>query len=228
LALILTAGVSGCKDDTEDSNGFDTGLPTDKKLSDLSDDDVYKSCVASVEFTNEIMSDPIMTCKIQGLTITGMAYAQAGDLMSDSLIQQTCKTTYQGCLEDPPKPDTSDPAAECKGSSASDIPENCDATVGELEDCTNDYAETMQDSIDEQIPDCEELDQATMDELLEKYQDVDSDSLNDPDDMDGLIEQPAPPASCIAAEKKCPGLIDSLSSDAEELAQAGTKPPANM
>jgi hypothetical protein len=217
MALTFSMGVAACNDDTNDSTGFDTGLPTDKKLSDLSDDDVYKSCIASAEFTNEIISSPDLTCQIQALIFTGAAYSQAGDFMTDAIIVATCQTTYDACLDDPPQIDQDSPEEQCEDSTTGDIPDNCDATVGELEACTGDYAESIQVAVDEQLPACNDLDKTTMDELLELYQNTDTDSPNDPGAIEDLVEPPAPPASCIVANEKCPGFLDSLSASQPDL-----------
>lgn len=181
LTLLLMMGVAfmmpACGDDDDDGGGgagvepVDTGLPDDKTLSDLDEGDQEAICDAI-----DGLVGPEVQCVGAALFI--------GIFSEDAAA---CQATFDACIADPEQfaednelePDDEE---EC---SVDEIPEDCSATVGELEACFSEQAAAIQSLINNFQ--CAEL-LASEGEAL------------------GALEELGP--ACQAVEEKCPGIFD--------------------
>ncbi|MBN2802476.1 MAG: hypothetical protein JXR91_05245 [Deltaproteobacteria bacterium] len=197
MALLLSVSVASCKDDSGDGGGttVNTGLPEDKIVSDLTDDEVYKACVAITKLVNSTADDTELLCKSEALMTVGMSYMVLGEFMTDDAMVTTCDEAYKACMDAPATDDATTPEEECAGSSTEDIPANCNATVGEIENCLSDYNKLAADSIPD-LPSCSSLTSEKLIELSASYGDMQT--------------EPEPPASCDVVNEKCPGFLEEM------------------
>lgn len=184
LALLLMLGAvamaSACGDDDGDSGSatVDSGLPEDKKISDLDEQEVEALCDAAESATEDLIG-PEFQC---------VAVALFFGVFSEDA--EACQTTFDLCSADPEQfledsgfePDPEEGDDECN---IDDIPEDCDATVGEIEACLNEQVAFLQG-------------------LTRNFQCAEL--LADFDGESNPLEPNGP--ACQVLEQKCPGFIE--------------------
>ncbi len=161
---------------------FSTGVARGKKVSELTPADRTKLCMAGEAWATDVLAKGDFQktiCKFAGYVSAALSGG-----MSNQELRMACQQGYTECLTDEEGMD-SPTDASC------DLPATCDITVAELETCLNDYVGTFQTAFNV-FPACETLTQADLDN----------------EDLGSDVEEIKPPASCVAAEAKCPGLLD--------------------
>ena len=157
------------------SGGLDTGLPGDATLSSLTDtqytdlckkfDDFYSSGPAAAGLKD-------VTCRLGGFLAAAFAGAD-----TDAAARAACKSAYDSCLTAPAET-TTDKCTKPTGT--------CTATVAELEACSTDSANAVQ-QLSSTFPSCADL---TLADLMGMDSGGDTTSTQ--------------PASCTTLSMKCP------------------------
>lgn len=184
LALLVVMGAAfmmpACGDDDDDGGGsavagsVDTGVPEDKTLSELDEGDKDAICD-----TIDGLVGPEVECFGAALLIA---------LFSEDVA--ACQATFDACIDDPEQfAEESDFDFGEGACSVENIPEDCNATVGELEACISEQNDAIQSLLDNF--DCAEV-----------------------LDSDGSDEGPGP--ACQAVEEKCPGFLDDGGDDFDD------------
>jgi hypothetical protein len=136
--LLLTACL-GCG---ESALSLDTGVSPKTPLSDVSDEEAMKICVAIVQYIDALL--PPSRIQVTACTMAGVG---AEAVLGGS---GQCEVTRDQCLENPPAIDPLLSSSSCDSASA-DALAGCDgATVGDVERCVSDLGRTL-DSILDQI-----------------------------------------------------------------------------
>ena len=127
FGLLATFGTACGGKDTSPRAGVDTGLPPEKKLSDLTDAEVRQACES---FAQSFMAE-FTPQKMTTLVCTAVA-------LTSSQTPATCQTATSQCIANPPTgvdPTISPP--DCSTASAAGFAD-CSVTVSELETCLSD------------------------------------------------------------------------------------------
>lgn len=139
------AGSSGSAGSASQSGGgLDTGLPGDKPLSSLTDDELAALCDKFDDFySTGKVADALQdfNCGFAGLFAAAFSGAD-----SDAAVRAACKATYDECAAAP-----SETTSTCNEPSGT-----CTATVAELEACANDSGKALE-QVASAFPSCAEL-----------------------------------------------------------------------
>lgn len=145
LTVVLFAACGG----DDDSNGrVVTGLPSEQKLSTLSDADVKKAC----QSVNDGASVVITPMAIQRAFCMEFAAASTVTYSSEgkaTVDVDKCQMLVDACVDssngddDESSTDDDEEVNDCEKSSANDL-QGCEATVGEYEACINTVLSEMQ------------------------------------------------------------------------------------
>ena len=134
FGLVATFGTACGGKDTSQRPSVDTGLPPEKKVSDLTDAEVQQACESfaqayMAEFTPQKMTT--FVCTAVALTSTQTA--------------ATCQSATTDCIANPPSgvDPTTITAPDCTGASAADLA-GCSVTVSQLETCLSDEITALQ------------------------------------------------------------------------------------
>ena len=173
--------VASCSDSDDSGNGVSTGLPADKQLSDITEGEAEEACVAVGNAVQQRFSPEALAPAM--CTFLGVAFTQSPD---------DCQEVADACLEDPdalgdmaPSFEGFDPD-ECTGDTSEF--DDCDATVGELETCLNDYIGTFEATLNS----------------------VTCADAGDEEALQALDMEPDTPASCETLEDECPMALGDL------------------
>ncbi|HTU58955.1 MAG TPA: hypothetical protein VMF89_10990 [Polyangiales bacterium] len=150
LAILFCAACGG---DDDSSGGVVTGLPSEQKLSTLSDADVKKAC-QSVNDGASVVITPTAIKRVFCLEFAApeaVTYSSAGKVSVDVA---KCQQLVDTCVSN--NEDEDDDLAdvevegvnECDEANANDL-NGCDATVGEYEACINAVLGEMQRMLSE-------------------------------------------------------------------------------
>jgi len=168
-------------DDDSDGNTV-AGVKESKKISELTEEESYDLCV----YVNEQIADS-MSVEDQCLAL-GLAVILQG------LDKTVCESAVDACLKQASENETvgNDPEDVCKDDGGDDKVSDCDATVGELDDCLTDQKKQLNNPLVGMS--CSstksEIEQAVADALQA-------------------------PASCQSIEEKCPGLLSESDEQSE-------------
>lgn len=180
IGLLFTAA-AGCSGSDDSSNGISTGLPADKQLADVTADEAEEACVAIGNAVQKRFSPEALAPAM--CTFLGVAFTQS---------PEDCQEIADACLDDPdalgdmaPSFDGFDPN-DCTGDTSEF--EDCDATVGELETCFNDYIGTFEATLNS----------------------VTCDDAGDAEALEALDMEPETPDSCETLEDQCPMVLSDL------------------
>lgn len=173
LLLLITA----CGDDP----AFDSGVPGNRPLSELSSSDGERFCISFSDYLFEIFSAQRVTrmsCTLGGIaaeTISGVA--------------GQCEVARDACIEEQMDESPGLDIGDCDGAQIASEFVGCDATVSELEHCLSDLGaslKSLMNSVSCSLADDPERAEAIDDEL---------------EDMFATERQPA---SCAELNRKCP------------------------
>jgi hypothetical protein len=148
LTVVLFAACGG---DDDSSGGVVTGLPSEQKLSTLSDADVKKACQSVNDGASVVITPMAITrafC-MEGAAVSTVTYSSDGQATVDvdkcqQLLDACIESTKEGNSGDDVESDDEDDGVnDCEKSSANDL-EGCEATVGEYEACINTVLSEMQ------------------------------------------------------------------------------------
>jgi hypothetical protein len=149
LTIVLFAACGG---DDDSSGAVVTGLPSEQKLSTLSDADVKKAC-QSVNDGASVVITPMAIRRafcMEFAAAASVTYSSDGKEAVDiDKCQQLLDTCIENSEDDAEEVESDDEVAEvdgtndCEEASANDL-EGCDATVGEYEACINTVLSEMQ------------------------------------------------------------------------------------
>jgi hypothetical protein len=132
--LVVLVALVGCGGDKL------TSVSLDKKLAELSADDMKKLCEdMKAHKAKKVVSDEENTkigCNAQ--VIFSLARSEAKD---DDALRAECKKTRDTCMEKKEKMPDKD--IDCSDSKFTDQMSGCDATVGQMVDCVTDMAAVM-------------------------------------------------------------------------------------
>lgn len=212
VALVLVSGVwtAACGDD--DGGGVSTGLPQDQPLSELDDGDVRMACEAAADGLDGVLSADErkrIECTGQALPLSINA-AGSGQPQVDV---GECRDLVQRCVGGEEIGESADAPAldldfssdvDCAGESMTAQFDDCDATVGQYEDCLN----------------------AVLAEMDRFFAMIDCDALADVESQDSLgggLDLASLPA-CETLADQCPDV--DLGGSSEGNPDAG-EPPAN-
>lgn len=173
VGMTLAMGACGGDDDGGGS-GFKTSVPSSKRVDMLSPAETQTLCQDFSKWGESL--EKSLTPKICRL---------AGLLAPD---KASCETAVKECIDEPSEPSD---GGMCEA------PENCSASVGEMQACLNDTMNTLSSYLDK-FPTCAQ---------------IASGSGSIPTQM------PMKPASCAAIESKCPAIangFDDIAGDEEE------------
>lgn len=169
-----TAGSSSAGSNSGSPGDFDTGLPANTPISDLTDAEIAGLCSKFDEFysTGSVGTDlKEFSCRFSGIFAAALGGAD-----TDAKAQAACKTAYDACVVAP-----TETTEECGKPTGM-----CTATIGEIEACANDSAKALQ-QLTSSFPSCSEL---TLADLMDLGGGGDTESQQ--------------PASCATVEMKCP------------------------
>jgi hypothetical protein len=190
LALVLgfgLVGVLGCGGSDDDSGLV--SLPGDKtrKISEVTEAEMLEGCQSFQAAILDSMSDDTL-CRMAAVMATvdyGIEDEEGGAVTGDD-PQVSCESVYQMCKANPQMVQSMkgewDDEFDCGDDM--DVPENCDATVAEVEACINSQVTLMRDAF-------KKASCSNADALLKA--------------MDDFEE--ANTAACKALEVKCPGFF---------------------
>jgi hypothetical protein len=186
LTVLATAGVPACgSSDKSGSNGngstFSSGLPPGTVAGSLTPSQQQQLCTSISDYAaSSASSSKSAECKFAGLAAASVT-AQFNTAATDADVQKACSGAVSTC-------ENTKLQAFDAGASTCAVPPNCNATVGELEQCVNDSNSALQKEFST-IPDCSTVTKSSL-------------SAKDA----GLSVNPATPASCATAQQKCPGI----------------------
>ena len=187
LILLGSASVTGCGGDDSHSGGstpFASGVPGDKKFSNLSDTDVANLCASLGKY---LSTDPGLreaTCHSAGFSAA--VAASFFGTATDADLQKACSDLEAKCKDTPP---------ESVQSTCSKPASACSATVGEFEACVTDFINAASQAF-AALPACSSITNASIKMLIASGS------------SGGMTMAEAPP-SCKTLEQKCPGVQDS-------------------
>jgi hypothetical protein len=146
VLAVLT--IAACGGDDDSSGGVVTGLPSEQKLSTLSDEDVRNAC----QKVNDGAAAVITPMAVQRAVCMELAAAASVTYSSDgkeTVDVDKCEQLVDTCLEGAAEQDQGDEEDEdegvndCDEANASGL-KSCDATVGDYEACVNTILSEMQ------------------------------------------------------------------------------------
>jgi hypothetical protein len=156
------------------SGTFSSGVPKDKQLGSLTDDEAAALCKKLSDYfaDGSAVSNSFeeVTCRVTSV----LSAALFGGSGTDAALQASCKTFYDTCVASPTTSSES-----CKKADAT-----CTATTGEYEACVNDSVAQIS-QLGSAVPTCDKLTVASATALF----------------TGGAT---ASPASCEAVSAKCP------------------------
>ena len=135
LCLVTAALLVGC-DEVKEAAGLsgtggtttvDSGVSEQKKVSDMTADDVQKLCAAYGTAALNAVSKQA-ACRVTATGVYGLSSGQSGDASA-------CETAYTACLLAPVDVASALPAGFAPCPLTSTPPSTCNATVGEYEAC---------------------------------------------------------------------------------------------
>ena len=133
LALLLALAMTACSDDSSDGGGGGGGVkldsPSDRKLSDFSEEEIKDACDELDKQTDAALSPQQVhriTCAYAGILF--------GAFDEEDPVG-ACQMTYDACIADPDAFLNEEPGEEDDECGLD--PVDCDATVGQLEDCAD-------------------------------------------------------------------------------------------
>lgn len=192
LASACLLSVMACSSSDDKSGpGAVSSVDSSKALSGLSDADAKQLCKDAQSYTEKQMASvdsKKYSCGMTGLMAAGMAGAE-----TDEELQSKCKEAASECMSKPAEKDPGtdgqqeDPCADPKKELA-----NCDATVGEYNQCMSDSMDAWKAYANKDV--CAEA----------------KIGGSSGDESAGLAE----PESCKALNAKCPGLGGGTQDDA--------------
>jgi hypothetical protein len=138
IIAMLSLALVSCGDGSLTLN---TGVAPSTPLSEISDDDANKICVALGEYIGELIPQD----RIERIACT-IAGAAAEATLGGS---GQCEVTRDQCLEDPPEVDTFEDGFACEEFDADAFSGCDDATVGDLEDCIGDLGARVDRILDQ-------------------------------------------------------------------------------
>ncbi len=159
MIAVLAMGACG------DSGRIDLGLPRGKALNEITDAEARTICENVDPADIEITFSREQECTI------GAVFA--------SSTQAQCEMLRDACLARPPEPRPTPEQQDCSMAETSDFAD-CRATVGEAEDCLNDYLDASESYLK---------------------------GLTCADAATATDEPPLPP-SCVSIQDRCPSLLD--------------------
>lgn len=135
LLLTLACTLFACGGDGGgSSSGVDSGLPAERKGSELSDSEAKQLCEARAAY---------LSAKISEDDLKNFSCVLAGAFVGGENVD-TCQMVYEACLEEEPMSADTGETAEC---ALSFELSTCNATVAEIEACLteqdNAYAEAI-------------------------------------------------------------------------------------
>jgi hypothetical protein len=144
LTIVLFAACGG---DDDSSGGIVTGLPSEQKLSTLTDADVKKAC-QSVNDGASVVITPMAIRRafcMEFAAAASVTYSSDGE---ETVDIDKCQQLVDTCIENTEVESDDevvevDGANDCEEASANDL-DGCDATVGEYEACINTVLSEMQ------------------------------------------------------------------------------------
>jgi len=183
---LLLLGAGGCMGGDSSVSGdgsgaFSSGVDTSKRIDALSVSEAQEICQSSTDYVDGYIESgqyQEFICRLFGLGVA----VQVADAPLD-----TCKSQYDMCMKQVTV--TAAPNADCSA------PASCSATVGDLEQCLNDQATSI-NSLD--LPSCADADFSTLTQ----------DSL---DAMASSID----PSSCKTLDSQCEGATNLVNPDVQ-------------
>ncbi len=176
---------AGNRGDAAPGAPFSSGVSPGKTLGQLTPAEVEKVCQASESFVAERFSDTRIAealCRVTGL----FAASLLGANVSPPQAQLACVLAYAQCKNAPPAAMPDAGAVVTPPNMCTTPDPSCTLTVAEYERCLSD-AGALADQLFIAVPDCSQAGQAGANPLAA---------------LAGFTE----PASCTAAEARCPGL----------------------
>jgi hypothetical protein len=144
LTIVLFAACGG---DDDSSGGIVTGLPSEQKLSTLTDADVKKAC-QSVNDGASVVITPMAIRRAFCMEFAAAASVTYSSDGKETVDIDKCQQLVDTCIENTEVESDDevvevDGANDCEEASANDL-DGCDATVGEYEACINTVLSEMQ------------------------------------------------------------------------------------
>jgi hypothetical protein len=139
----------------------------------LSASDATQACHSAIAYSTSALMSPL--CMLTAITAASFATSPGGD------VKSTCQTLYNECSQTPLPPDAG--ATECAG--AAQQLTGCTATIGQINQCLEDYVNAYKAAITAMKLSCDMASQISMDA--------------------GALSQPsvAPPTSCTTLPAGC-------------------------
>lgn len=134
---LLGVGLVACGALAQDpgSEGFDTGIAPSRPLSDITREEAIVACEEMLEDVQSRLPPSYLSEQV----CTLIALSRAG-------TPQACRALVQGCMRSPSAVNDPYRGVDCARTSTDDF-RGCNATVGELERCTQDFVGSVQGAL---------------------------------------------------------------------------------
>lgn len=185
LGMLTITLIPGCGGGSGDGGSVSSGVDPTKRGDDLTDDEARQICEAGSDYIERRMSK-IDPCNFAGV-LAAQLMATLDPSATDAQIQEVCTEGIRACEQT----DNEDPITAPEADSCDDlnVPDECSATVGEIERCIQDTVDVSL-SVFTDLPACGSLTR----DFLENYTGPDTQT----------------PASCVALDEKCPGVVETV------------------